>query len=209
MKSAAAHSLEEVREREPLAIARAKTKVEAAAQTPGFESRHKAASALLKKAMAQDKPIQAIVWLHRAVDAWGRNFASAAACRKGCDHCCHIPVMVSRAEALYIGKQIGRKPVDIQTADMDISRTARPGYDNPCTFLVDQVCSVFEHRPSACRSHFNLDDDSLLCELHPGEAIHVPYADKRSVSMVEAAISEGKMADIREWFPKPPRAEPV
>lgn len=38
---------------------------------------------------------QRVRWLHRAADVLGRavSQAEAAACKKGCAHCCHIPVL--------------------------------------------------------------------------------------------------------------------
>lgn len=194
--------MEKVHEREPVAIARAREKVEKAQDSPAYQANFRRAQALMNKAMAQPKPVQAIVWLHRSVDAWAQNIESVAACKAGCDHCCHVPLMISRAEALYIGKAIGREPVALKTAEMDPSRLTRAGYDNPCPFLVNKQCSIHAHRPAECRSLFNLDDDNLLCELREGEAIHVPYAEKSTIAKAEALISEGKMADIREWFPK-------
>jgi hypothetical protein len=42
-----------------------------------------------------------VVWLQRAADVVGKAVeqAGGVACRKGCAHCCHIPVLLTTAEA--------------------------------------------------------------------------------------------------------------
>jgi len=75
----------------------------------------------------------------------------------------------------------------------------------PCTFLVESKCSIYEHRPLACRQQFNFDDDNLVCQLVPGEGIAVPYLNVQS-EQVAYAVAMGmhaNMADIRDWFSGP------
>lgn len=45
------------------------------------------------------------MWLRKAAGSLHGSVASLPACRKGCSHCCHISVMLSRAEAKVIAKE--------------------------------------------------------------------------------------------------------
>jgi hypothetical protein len=98
------------------------------------------------------------------------------ACRSGCSHCCHLQVLVTQDEADVIGKRIGREAVQLTGP----SRGRRDveafdwGYHNPCTFLIDDKCSIYENRPLPCRTQLNVDVDALMCELTPPEAKRVP-----------------------------------
>jgi hypothetical protein len=130
------------------------------------------------------------------------------ACRRGCAHCCHTQVAISPAEAEMLGRAIGQKP------KQNVGRINRQGYydeqpygyHTPCTFLVNNECSIYEHRPLACRKLINLDVDDLLCRLTPPPGPAVPYADRIEFDFANVFISNGgrtpKTADIREYFPR-------
>lgn len=73
---------------------------------------------------------------------------------------------------------------------------------SPCPFLVRKACSVYEHRPVACRVLVNLDDDDLLCRHAPTYSAEVPYADARAIkALALAAQASSEFADIRDFFP--------
>lgn len=127
------------------------------------------------------------------------------ACRKGCAHCCYIPVSLSETEAQMIGMAIGRKPkknVATFHDDPDDIDTRNYGYHTPCPFLKDNQCSIYEHRPVACRKLVNADIDDLLCRLLAPRAPPVPYMNLSEFDLATAMIAENhKTADIREFFP--------
>ncbi len=150
---------------------------------------------------ASTKP-KKVLWLHRAADAFAAAIEPVAACRSGCSHCCHIPIKISATEARAIGKAIGRSPQPLH----EHHELPTMGYDTPCTFLKDSNCSIRNHRPAVCRTHFNVDVDELLCQLFPGQAIPVPYVDTRQFAMVSVLIEQDSRAwaDIRQWFPGEP-----
>ena len=60
---------------------------------------------LLDQAAQASSVAKRVMWLRKAADTLHGSIASLAACRKGCSHCCHISVMLSRAEAKVIAKE--------------------------------------------------------------------------------------------------------
>lgn len=162
--------------------------------------------------------------LWEAVDEIGAIAAPHSACRRGCSHCCHIPVLVPEQEAALIGKRIGVKPAKVK--GIKRGEEVRAGYDNPCTFLKDGACSIYASRPLACRQQFNMDSDALLCELvEDGAPPKVPYLNMMDYTTVLAMMTAKRerrierdpltgrpvavdtltppsVGDIREFFPR-------
>lgn len=85
-----------------------------------------------------------------------------AACRDGCSTCCTQRVMLSQTEADAIGYKIGLPAIQLKHGYV-LPETHEFGKDTPCTFLKNDRCSIYEHRPVMCRNAVNLDVDSLLC----------------------------------------------
>lgn len=160
-------------------------------------------------AVASTTPSRAkqVIWVQRAAQALADAHAPQAACSTGCSHCCHIPVKVFEAEAVQIGRAIGRRPnaLPAQLDELHIE-----GYESPCPFLQDHRCSIYAHRPAICRSHLNLDLDDLLCQLQPGMGVPVPYVDTRDIqfALVMGAGRHERVADLRQWFGPPPADDP-
>lgn len=130
-----------------------------------------------------------------------------AICRKGCSHCCHQHVLLSELEAKIIERETGHKAQPV--AGMDIRRfeVASAEYQRryigvPCTFLVDGACSIHEHRPMICRTHFSLADDAKWCDTARGlGVVDVPIYHNRELDAARALLITGtKLADIREFF---------
>lgn len=136
-------------------------------------------------------------WIHVPE---GQRLGPASACKKGCSHCCHIPVAVSDLEASVIGKRIWMRPHTPSYAQAPSERAY--GYNHPCPFLTAGVCSIYAHRPFACRVHFNMDRDDLLCRLLPDMLVPVPYADMRQLQQAYVMLEpNARLADVREFFP--------
>lgn len=142
-----------------------------------------------------------VYWLQKAAQALADIYSPHAACSAGCAHCCHIPVKITQAEAIYLGRVLGRAPMPTGALPPE---PVILGYESPCPFLVDNQCSVYEHRPAVCRSHLNLDRDDLLCRLQAGMNVPVPYLDTRPlVAGAFFVLGEKQpLADIRQWFPQ-------
>lgn len=149
-----------------------------------------------------------LFWLRAASNDFVKTYAPHSACKVGCNHCCHIPIVIAETEALSIGKAIGIKPenLKLEPGSAKLSELTKKfeGYESPCPFLKDGACSIYEHRPLACRNHINMDVDDLLCRLNgSGQSVPVPMANNRHLSFGYAlSFEKGKWADIRDWFPK-------
>ncbi|MFC7461042.1 YkgJ family cysteine cluster protein [Hydrogenophaga defluvii] len=150
-----------------------------------------------------------IFWLRKAADAMAATAGGLAACRQGCSHCCHIAVLVSRAEAQVIAKETGvalnpkaGKYTMHNASQGDATGAAKETFGKPCPFLRDQACSIYDSRPLTCRQLLNMDEDDLLCQLIEGSAPEVPYMNTLDHSVAAVAILGGHQDydDIRNWF---------
>jgi Fe-S-cluster containining protein len=197
----------EVRARMEIAGARAAAKLADLADNPR-------APALLNAARGARNARQRVVWLQRWGSAWAEPLAQVAACRRGCSHCCSLPVAITSTEARLIGEAVGREPAQPPAAlrvkdaatDAGFAERHRAAEQRlvgvPCPFLEEGECSIYEHRPFGCRTHLSLDDDDLLCRRIEGVEVTVPYADARMVyALFLGAQSTEALADIREFFP--------
>lgn len=146
-----------------------------------------------------------IHWLHKMADTFGAAIGPHAACSPGCDACCHIPVTISAAEAQHIA---------VNTGAVLVPPVAWPGIDmthvgHACPFLVDQRCSIYQHRPLPCRVQYSMDADDLLCHAVPGYPSEVPYANASQINDISVAMHVGSLGnqaamllgDIRDFFP--------
>ncbi len=84
------------------------------------------------------------------------------ACAKGCAFCCHVSVTASAPEIFLVASRICEFPKDqfedllnrVRAADQRtryMSSQQRANNKIPCAMLKDNVCSVYESRPAACR----------------------------------------------------------
>lgn len=138
--------------------------------------------------------------LYRLANDIGAVVGSKAACKKGCSHCCHIPVAMFQSEADLIAEEIGVPAARIKQSVEPSDRGF--GYHMPCPFLKNNACSIYEHRPIACRTLYNMDKDALLCELLPDMTVPVPYANMAAIQSVYVVLNlQDKMGDIRDFFP--------
>ncbi|HRQ48109.1 MAG TPA: hypothetical protein PK725_14235, partial [Rhodocyclaceae bacterium] len=74
-----------------------------------------------------------------------------------------------------------------------------------CPFMHDRQCSIYEHRPIACRLHFTLDADAYFCQttLDPADSA-VPNVDLSEFWFAYAYLGiqlGSTIGDIRQFFP--------
>lgn len=125
----------------------------------------------------------------------------------GCSHCCNIACAISDVEAERIGKAIKRKPVPqapMSPLVLEAQRERRETLRAPCTFLKNGRCSIYRHRPLACRIMHNVGT-GIGCDLSiPSKESNVPSYDFRPLTTAAALICVRAgltHADIRDYFP--------
>jgi Fe-S-cluster containining protein len=154
---------------------------------------------------------QKVIMLRRVADEIAATVAPHAVCTKGCSRCCHQHIMISELEARLIESATGRKRASpSRTPGQDLVRVTDEKQHRylgvPCTFLGDDgACTIYEHRPIKCRTHFTLADDPALCDTARGLNVRdLPLFESSAFEQAKAAvIYDTTFADIREFFPEP------
>lgn len=148
-----------------------------------------------------------VQWADETAD----HVAPHAQCRKTCAHCCHIAVGLTEQEAAFIGEAIAKTPRRPARAHRLSDEGITPHEDVayyqgvPCPFLDGQVCSIYAHRPLACRLHFNIGDARLCAPDIPSDIQGVPNLDFFPLFLAMTTMCLEKkpdtaIADIREFF---------
>jgi Fe-S-cluster containining protein len=88
-------------------------------------------------------------------------------CKRGCSFCCHVLVELSISELAraleFVGERFTPVQFDALKARAAISADGARGTTfltypvQPCAFLVDGECSIYEARPLACRAEHSFD----------------------------------------------------
>jgi uncharacterized protein len=172
----------------------------------------KRVSARMRSIIHENRSMRArVLAIWELADYIGSQTTDKVACTRGCSHCCNIAVSLPKDEAALIGARIGRIPM--ATKPRLNADHIDWGYHNPCPFLRDGECSIYESRPLACRIHYSVDRDDLLCRLSPPYSTPVPYLNTSELTRLLMQVSSrGGMphyADIREWFPPSKQFEDV
>jgi Fe-S-cluster containining protein len=106
----------------------------------------------------------------------------AVACKAGCGHCCHVAVSVTAPEALTIVEHLKRPGSAAELQQLAgrvaaarertgrLSSSERFSPDNPCVFLDDGRCRIYEVRPLACRGMNSLDATECETRLRDPES---------------------------------------
>lgn len=145
---------------------------------------------------------------HELADRFMRAYKDYVVCRKGCAHCCQLPVGMTFFEAEYIASRSGRKLNRKAKQITDI----KPNKHNTtlCPFLDTDTatCSIYEYRPLACRM-FATIDSHLFCEdidvNHSIVTTEVSQAFQFSTAtMVKAVMAvmpkQAAFSELRQWF---------
>lgn len=145
-----------------------------------------------------DPPIQFILdKLDATIRAFGRL---PIACKKGCSHCCYIWVSATAPELLSVAKIIKARGTEaiakVRTAHEATKQfdfDSRANHPHPCPMLEDNVCSIYDSRPKACRLAASADAEICRRSYHnitnediPTPALHLAA---RSVYAIAFAVA--------------------
>jgi Fe-S-cluster containining protein len=85
-------------------------------------------------------------------------------CRSGCAHCCYQSVEATIPEAILAALQLAdpadpRRRALLETADavQGLAESERRRTGRPCSFLVENRCSIYDNRPLMCRAFLAVD----------------------------------------------------
>lgn len=126
-------------------------------------------------------------------------------CKKGCSACCHLPVRITREEALLIRWHLGQTRTTIDEARLaqqaatgdDLAQwAALPKQVQRCVFLKNGACSIYDRRPMACRKYMVVSPPEFCdTEKHPGHRVTI-FAAPEAEIVYSAALSQFDSANM-------------
>ena len=136
-----------------------------------------------KMAMTMSNPTFAITIfrsVHQQIDAVVESVVRNRppgyfACRAGCSYCCKIRVSAFPAEVFGIARSVEKFDTPCRKALMERLEThaalvhgaVADDFSSQCPLLENDLCSVYEARPQACRTHMSLDVEACKDESVP------------------------------------------
>lgn len=150
---------------------------------------------VLKKLNKNHDPIKRARYVHRMVDELNEyifndpHVKSLSPCTSGCAACCHTQVSVTKDEAELLASRVSegvKIDLDKLHIQMAIKNSSAGWYaltyeERKCVFLdSENKCSVYEDRPSVCRTNAVVGDASQ-CDTSQGpkptRLVNTPEAD--------------------------------
>ena len=149
---------------------------------------------LLSRTKASKKnPLMKLGDLYSFMQKIAQPFQHLIPCKKGCNSCCHIRVDVSELEVLYIKKHALKATKNIQEGLV---------VGDPCPFLKNGGCSIYEARPFHCRRHQVFTPDNRLCALDSDVNLEQLAFSEIDKSFAHIVLEHGnsEFSDIRTIF---------
>ena len=134
--------------------------------------------------------------LLKFADELNKPLECFTACRSGCSFCCRMPTIeLSQLEAEEICEHTG--------AAVSLSPPCNHIWE-PCPFLKDDRCSIYEHRPFFCRTHVVFMNSPLWCAPDKCNEVDMPTIAFPNLLRAYVELPKGEVRDIREVFPRDP-----
>lgn len=146
--------------------------------------------------------IAALKELYKDIDyAVSRDEDNQITCRKGCSFCCHINVHVYELEVKAIVEYCSEHGIAIPAQHLreQLKFTENEVWKSEhsaCVFLKDNLCSIYEVRPGACRVHVSVDNPDI-CNIKKHGPITVKVARDNIAEFFRSIIDEEGGSDAR------------
>jgi Fe-S-cluster containining protein len=129
-----------------------------------------------------------------------------SACKQGCSHCCYRGSVVFRHEAERLAQVTGRKMAEVAfRSEQQMQRDSAKYFNTPCPFLLDDACSVYEHRPMSCRLVHALNESGDACALGEGKrpTLHTLelFPLWNAYGSMAERINNETVGTLHEYFP--------
>jgi Fe-S-cluster containining protein len=144
-----------------------------------------------------------IMLVKQATDILAEATKGYVPCKEGCSHCCKMATNITVEEAQAIAIASGRDMVTPAVMNDDKGNAVKY-LGVPCPFLIDNRCSIYHVRPFACRVHYAVDRDNLLCEIippHPIKQLMINVEQFNMMNLLAVGLDNFHFADIRQFFP--------
>jgi len=82
-------------------------------------------------------------------------------CEEGCSHCCYQNVDCTKKEAELILGYCHANQIEVDFKACERLSKLSDTFGQPCPFLKNNRCSVYEVRPLYCRSHYAVSNPEL------------------------------------------------
>lgn len=169
------------------------------------------------------EPADVVPALHQVADTITERLESVVSCGPRCGACCRQLVPVTDPEIGYLQRLVSSLPVDVRslirqraeeatselcgmnvepqelcnrtTSDLRAFGVRWFGLGLPCPFLVDESCSIYEHRPLICRE-YAVTSPPVACAT-PGRGLIMRFVRPVSIWSRVARAGTGRL----RWIP--------
>lgn len=148
-----------------------------------------------KQANSSESDINKLQELLKLTDQLTSKLTPITTCKPGCGSCCKINVSITKIEAQLISQHTGREP------NKSLFLNKSDFHGTPCTFLIDNKCSIYAVRPFVCRRLVSVMPSEYWCHPELSLNVEVPLLNFSELSKAFYAIaSRSEVKDIRAWF---------
>lgn len=121
--------------------------------------------------------------------------------------CCYQGVTLSPADVKRIEDRYGIKHNPdgfVSFEDFENRPIPEASFSDPCVFLKDNRCSIYDARPGPCLCHFNLTDTQKTCDdISEGQGARIDTSALAGVNLLLSKMAKFPTVcgDIRDLFP--------
>jgi Fe-S-cluster containining protein len=161
------------------------------------------AKAELQRSSAPQAVVRFYARQDAAVSTATATATVAPACKAGCSYCCYYKVEARAAEVLAVKNfVVSRFPPDrlravIEQAERNVAQAKGLSHgehlatNQRCPFLIEDRCSVYEVRPSKCRSFHAADVEGCKASYDEPTNLSIPNSFIEEIFNAANGVAEG------------------